>query len=377
MSYPGVGPYGGPSRPPSGPPAPIGYPGAALYDSPAPYASPASYAAPSAGRGPATPGERPGRGKRTGMEIAYLVLLIIALANCLLTPVGTMLSISLDLDGHFLLTAYLGVALSAYLWLIIAAIVQAVRRRPSAVPVAVGVTILFDIANLVNYPPLLDSWPVYPAVYYGGHIAILVLALRINHRYDARPVAVSLAQGLCLFAIARVPFIISHIINAFNSSSSSGIWVRGGIGPWGRIDFLVVLSNQTVATLLEILLAVAGGVGISSLWGRRNRGAWTRLAIGSCASTALLIGLGVFPRIVNPHFTGGHVTSGSETNPPAVYDLFIGVPVVLTFGLLVLLPAARAWFSAVPGQAGDAGLWAPTAPTAQAGTYPPAVYGPR
>lgn len=308
----------------------------ASYGVPPPYgAPPTPYGA------PRTPRAVP---RRSGAEVAHLILVILALvidlAASLLDVVTSFTEGASGPVPHILSS----LLFNAPLWLILGALLQSLRRRPSAFATAACVAALINLtASASVFRPLLEVGLILVLLIILILGVAAALSIASNHRLDGRPAGVTLAAGTALGILARFLMSLVYLAVAMTTPyagpyAGTNLFIGPEIGPWMALWPKGVDLPPNAAWALAIVSALAAAVALSVLPRSRGTRAWARLSLGALVSTALLVTLGAVP--LSPVFYR------------AVWNLEprTGVAAILVGGLLLaavslaFLPSCRRWF---------------------------------
>ncbi len=312
--------YGVPPPAASGPPPPYGAP-------PTPYGA------------PRTPRAAP---RRSGAEVAHLILVILALvvdlAASLLDVVTSFTEGASGPVPHILSS----LLFNAPLWLILGALLQSLRRRPSAFTTAACVAVLINLtASASVFRPLLEVGLILVLLIILILGVAATLSIASNRRLDGRPAGVTLAAGAALGTLARFLMSLVYLAVAMTTPyAGTNFFIGPEIGPWMALWPKGVDLPPNAAWALAIASALAAAVALSVLPRSRGTRAWACLSLGALVSTALLVTLGAVP--LSPDFP--------DYLPFWNFELRTGVAAILVGGPLLaavslaFLPSCRRWF---------------------------------
>lgn len=310
--------YGVPPPAASGPPPPYGAP-------PTPYGA------------PRTPRAAP---RRSGAEIAHLILVILALvidlAASLLDVVTSFTEGASGPVPHILSS----LLFNAPLWLILGALLQSLRRRPSAFATAACVAALINLtASASVFRPLLEVGLILVLLIILILGVAAALSIASNHRLDGRPAGVTLAAGTALGILARFLMSLVYLAVAMTTPyAGPSFFIGPEIGPWMALWPKGVDLPPNAAWALAIVSALAAAVALSVLPRSRGTRAWARLSLGALVSTALLVTLGAVP--LSPVFYRAVWNLEPRTGVAAI---LVGGPLLAAVSL-AFLPSCRRWF---------------------------------
>ena len=303
-----------------GPPPPYGAP-------PTPYGA------------PRTPRAAP---RRSGAEVAHLILVILALvvdlAASLLDVVTSFTEGASGPVPHILSS----LLFNAPLWLILGALLQSLRRRPSAFTTAACVAVLINLtASASVFRPLLEVGLILVLLIILILGVAATLSIASNRRLDGRPAGVTLAAGAALGILARFLMSLVYLAVAMTTPyAGTNFFIGPEIGPWMALWPKGVDLPPNAAWALAIASALAAAVALSVLPRSRGTRAWACLSLGALVSTALLVTLGAVP--LSPDFP--------DYLPFWNFELRTGVAAILVGGPLLaavslaFLPSCRRWF---------------------------------
>lgn len=313
--------YGVPPPAASGPPPPYGAP-------PTPYGA------------PRTPRAAP---RRSGAEVAHLILVILALvidlAASLLDVVTSFTEGASGPVPHILSS----LLFNAPLWLILGALLQSLRRRPSAFATAACVAALINLtASASVFRPLLEVGLILVLLII-LILGVAALSIASNHRLDGRPAGVTLAAGTALGILARFLMSLVYLAVAMTTPyagpyAGPSFFIGPEIGPWMALWPKGVDLPPNAAWALAIVSALAAAVALSVLPRSRGTRAWARLSLGALVSTALLVTLGAVP--LSPVFYRAVWNLEPRTGVAAI---LVGGPLLAAVSL-AFLPSCRRWF---------------------------------
>lgn len=313
--------YGVPPLAASGPP-PYGAP-------PMPYGT------------PRTPRAAP---RRSGAEVAHLILVILALvvdlAASLLDVVTSFTEGASGPVPHILSS----LLFNAPLWLILGALLQSLRRRPSAFATAACVAALINLtASASVFRPLLEVGLILVLLIILILGVAAALSIASNHRLDGRPAGVTLAAGTALGILARFLMSLVYLAVAMTTPyagpyAGPSFFIGPEIGPWMALWPKGVDLPPNAAWALAIVSALAAAVALSVLPRSRGTRAWARLSLGALVSTALLVTLGAVP--LSPVFYRAVWNLEPRTGVAAI---LVGGPLLAAVSL-AFLPSCRRWF---------------------------------
>ncbi len=314
--------YGVPPPAASGPPPPYGVP-------PTPYGA------------PRTPRAAP---RRSGAEVAHLILVILALvidlAASLLDVVTSFTEGASGPVPHILSS----LLFNAPLWLILGALLQSLRRRPSAFATAACVAALINLtASASVFRPLLEVGLILVLLIILILGVAAALSIASNHRLDGRPAGVTLAAGTALGILARFLMSLVYLAVAMTTPyagpyAGPSFFIGPEIGPWMALWPKGVDLPPNAAWALAIVSALAAAVALSVLPRSRGTRAWARLSLGALVSTALLVTLGAVP--LSPVFYRAVWNLEPRTGVAAI---LVGGPLLAAVSL-AFLPSCRRWF---------------------------------
>lgn len=314
--------YGVPPPAASGPPPPYGAP-------PTPYGA------------PRTPRAAP---RRSGAEVAHLILVILALvidlAASLLDVVTSFTEGASGPVPHILSS----LLFNAPLWLILGALLQSLRRRPSAFATAACVAALINLtASASVFRPLLEVGLILVLLIILILGVAAALSIASNHRLDGRPAGVTLAAGTALGILARFLMSLVYLAVAMTTPyagpyAGPSFFIGPEIGPWMALWPKGVDLPPNAAWALAIVSALAAAVALSVLPRSRGTRAWARLSLGALVSTALLVTLGAVP--LSPVFYRAVWNLEPRTGVAAI---LVGGPLLAAVSL-AFLPSCRRWF---------------------------------
>lgn len=314
--------YGVPPPAASGPPPPYGVP-------PTPYGA------------PRTPRAAP---RRSGAEVAHLILVILALvidlAASLLDVVTSFTEGASGPVPHILSS----LLFNAPLWLILGALLQSLRRRPSAFATAACVAALINLtASASVFRPLLEVGLILVLLIILILGVAAALSIASNHRLDGRPAGVTLAAGTALGILARFLMSLVYLAVAMTTPyagpyAGPSFFIGPEIGPWMALWPKGVDLPPNAAWALAIVSALAAAVALSVLPRSRGTRAWARLSLGTLVSTALLVTLGAVP--LSPVFYRAVWNLEPRTGVAAI---LVGGPLLAAVSL-AFLPSCRRWF---------------------------------
>lgn len=310
--------YGVPPPAASGPPPPYGAP-------PTPYGA------------PRTPRAAP---RRSGAEVAHLILVILALvidlAASLLDVVTSFTEGASGPVPHILSS----LLFNAPLWLILGALLQSLRRRPSAFATAACVAALINLtASASVFRPLLEVGLILVLLIILILGVAAALSIASNHRLDGRPAGVTLAAGTALGILARFLMSLVYLAVAMTTPyAGPSFFIGPEIGPWMALWPKGVDLPPNAAWALAIVSALAAAVALSVLPRSRGTRAWARLSLGALVSTALLVTLGAVP--LSPVFYRAVWNLEPRTGVAAT---LVGGPLLAAVSL-AFLPSCRRWF---------------------------------
>ena len=314
--------YGVPPPAASGPPPPYGVP-------PTPYGA------------PRTPRAAP---RRSGAEVAHLILVILALvidlAASLLDVVTSFTEGASGPVPHILSS----LLFNAPLWLILGALLQSLRRRPSAFATAACVAALINLtASASVFRPLLEVGLILVLLIILILGVAAALSIASNHRLDGRPAGVTLAAGAALGILARFLMSLVYLAVAMTTPyagpyAGPSFFIGPEIGPWMALWPKGVDLPPNAAWALAIVSALAAAVALSVLPRSRGTRAWARLSLGALVSTALLVTLGAVP--LSPVFYRAVWNLEPRTGVAAI---LVGGPLLAAVSL-AFLPSCRRWF---------------------------------
>ena len=306
----------------SGPPPPYGVP-------PTPYGA------------PRTPRAAP---RRSGAEVAHLILVILALvidlAASLLDVVTSFTEGASGPVPHILSS----LLFNAPLWLILGALLQSLRRRPSAFATAACVAALINLtASASVFRPLLEVGLILVLLIILILGVAAALSIASNHRLDGRPAGVTLAAGTALGILARFLMSLVYLAVAMTTPyagpyAGPSFFIGPEIGPWMALWPKGVDLPPNAAWALAIVSALAAAVALSVLPRSRGTRAWARLSLGALVSTALLVTLGAVP--LSPVFYRAVWNLEPRTGVAAI---LVGGPLLAAVSL-AFLPSCRRWF---------------------------------
>lgn len=313
----------------------------ASYGVPPPAASgPPPYGAPPMPYGtPRTPRAAP---RRSGVEVAHLILVILALvvdlAASLLDVVTSFTEGASGPVPHILSS----LLFNAPLWLILGALLQSLRRRPSAFTTAACVAVLINLtASASVFRPLLEVGLILVLLIILILGVAATLSIASNRRLDGRPAGVTLAAGAALGTLARFLMSLVYLAVAMTTPyAGTNFFIGPEIGPWMALWPKGVDLPPNAAWALAIASALAAVVALSVLPRSRGTRAWACLSLGALVSTALLVTLGAVP--LSPDFP--------DYLPFWNFELRTGVAAILVGGPLLaavslaFLPSCRRWF---------------------------------
>ena len=155
-----------------------------------------------AGRGYGANYGMPVRARRSGAEIGHLIGVCIVLFLFILRRLAPYMGEYSDPLARLLL----GILLDSLTWFMVGAIIQAVRRRPTAMTVAafvsMGLRVVSQLALWGNLLGVIVDLVLLLALGIVGFVST-----RANRNIDGRPVPVTLAAGVCTeFAVRGVAF---------------------------------------------------------------------------------------------------------------------------------------------------------------------------
>lgn len=314
--------YGVPPPAAPGPPPPYGVP-------PTPYGA------------PRTPRAAP---RRSGAEVAHLILVILALvidlAASLLDVVTSFTEGASGPVPHILSS----LLFNAPLWLILGALLQSLRRRPSAFATAACVAALINLtASASVFRPLLEVGLILVLLIILILGVAAALSIASNHRLDGRPAGVTLAAGTALGILARFLMSLVYLAVAMTTPyagpyAGPSFFIGPEIGPWMALWPKGVDLPPNAAWALAIVSALAAAVALSVLPRSRGTRAWARLSLGALVSTALLVTLGAVP--LSPVFYRAVWNLEPRTGVAAI---LVGGPLLAAVSL-AFLPSCRRWF---------------------------------
>lgn len=314
--------YGVPPPAAPGPPPPYGAP-------PTPYGA------------PRTPRAAP---RRSGAEVAHLILVILALvidlAASLLDVVTSFTEGASGPVPHILSS----LLFNAPLWLILGALLQSLRRRPSAFATAACVAALINLtASASVFRPLLEVGLILVLLIILILGVAAALSIASNHRLDGRPAGVTLAAGTALGILARFLMSLVYLAVAMTTPyagpyAGPSFFIGPEIGPWMALWPKGVDLPPNAAWALAIVSALAAAVALSVLPRSRGTRAWARLSLGALVSTALLVTLGAVP--LSPVFYRAVWNLEPRTGVAAI---LVGGPLLAAVSL-AFLPSCRRWF---------------------------------
>ena len=314
--------YGVPPPAAPGPPPPYGAP-------PTPYGA------------PRTPRAAP---RRSGAEVAHLILVILALvidlAASLLDVVTSFTEGASGPVPHILSS----LLFNAPLWLILGALLQSLRRRPSAFATAACVAALINLtASASVFRPLLEVGLILVLLIILILGVAAALSIASNHRLDGRPAGVTLAAGTALGILARFLMSLVYLAVAMTTPyagpyAGPSFFIGPEIGPWMALWPKGVDLPPNAAWALAIVSALAAAVALSVLPRSRGTRAWARLRLGALVSTALLVTLGAVP--LSPVFYRAVWNLEPRTGVAAI---LVGGPLLAAVSL-AFLPSCRRWF---------------------------------
>lgn len=314
--------YGVPPPAASGPPPPYGAP-------PTPYGA------------PRTPRAAP---RRSSAEVAHLILVILALvidlAASLLDVVTSFTEGASGPVPHILSS----LLFNAPLWLILGALLQSLRRRPSAFATAACVAALINLtASASVFRPLLEVGLILVLLIILILGVAAALSIASNHRLDGRPAGVTLAAGTALGILARFLMSLVYLAVAMTTPyagpyAGPSFFIGPEIGPWMALWPKGVDLPPNAAWALAIVSALAAAVALSVLPRSRGTRAWARLSLGALVSTALLVTLGAVP--LSPVFYRAVWNLEPRTGVAAI---LVGGPLLAAVSL-AFLPSCRRWF---------------------------------
>ena len=314
--------YGVPPPAAPGPPPPYGAP-------PTPYGA------------PRTPRAAP---RRSGAEVAHLILVILALvidlAASLLDVVTSFTEGASGPVPHILSS----LLFNAPLWLILGALLQSLRRRPSAFTTAACVAALINLtASASVFRPLLEVGLILVLLIILILGVAAALSIASNHRLDGRPAGVTLAAGTALGILARFLMSLVYLAVAMTTPyagpyAGPSFFIGPEIGPWMALWPKGVDLPPNAAWALAIASALAAVVALSVLPRSRGTRAWARLSLGALVSTALLVTLGAVP--LSPVFYRAVWNLEPRTGVAAI---LVGGPLLAAVSL-AFLPSCRRWF---------------------------------
>ena len=314
--------YGVPPPAAPGPPPPYGAP-------PTPYGA------------PRTPRAAP---RRSGAEVAHLILVILALVIVLaasLLDVVTSFTEGASGPVPHILSSLL---FNAPLWLILGALLQSLRRRPSAFATAACVAALINLtASASVFRPLLEVGLILVLLIILILGVAAALSIASNHRLDGRPAGVTLAAGTALGILARFLMSLVYLAVAMTTPyagpyAGPSFFIGPEIGPWMALWPKGVDLPPNAAWALAIVSALAAAVALSVLPRSRGTRAWARLSLGALVSTALLVTLGAVP--LSPVFYRAVWNLEPRTGVAAI---LVGGPLLAAVSL-AFLPSCRRWF---------------------------------
>ena len=308
----------------------------ASYGVPPPYgAPPTPYGA------PRTPRAVP---RRSGAEVAHLILVILALvidlAASLLDVVTSFTEGASGPVPHILSS----LLFNAPLWLILGALLQSLRRRPSAFATAACVAALINLtASASVFRPLLEVGLILVLLIILILGVAAALSIASNHRLDGRPAGVTLAAGTALGILARFLMSLVYLAVAMTTPyagpyAGPSFFIGPEIGPWMALWPKGVDLPPNAAWALAIVSALAAAVALSVLPRSRGTRAWARLSLGALVSTALLVTLGAVP--LSPVFYRAVWNLEPRTGVAAI---LVGGPLLAAVSL-AFLPSCRRWF---------------------------------
>lgn len=308
----------------------------ASYGVPPPYgAPPTPYGA------PRTPRAVP---RRSGAEVAHLILVILALvidlAASLLDVVTSFTEGASGPVPHILSS----LLFNAPLWLILGALLQSLRRRPSAFATAACVAALINLtASASVFRPLLEVGLILVLLIILILGVAAALSIASNHRLDGRPAGVTLAAGTALGILARFLMSLVYLAVAMTTPyagpyAGTNLFIGPEIGPWMALWPKGVDLPPNAAWALAIVSALAAAVALSVLPRSRGTRAWARLSLGALVSTALLVTLGAVP--LSPVFYRAVWNLEPRTGVAAI---LVGGPLLAAVSL-AFLPSCRRWF---------------------------------
>lgn len=315
----------------------------ASYGVPPPAASgPPPYGAPPMPYGaPRTPRAAP---RRSGAEVAHLILVILALvidlAASLLDVVTSFTEGASGPVPHILSS----LLFNAPLWLILGALLQSLRRRPSAFATAACVAALINLtASASVFRPLLEVALILVLLIILILGVAAALSIASNHRLDGRPAGVTLAAGTALGILARFLMSLVYLAVAMTTPyagpyAGPSFFIGPEIGPWMALWPKGVDLPPNAAWALAIVSALAAVVALSVLPRSRGTRAWARLSLGALVSTALLVTLGAVP--LSPVFYRAVWNLEPRTGVAAI---LVGGPLLAAVSL-AFLPSCRRWF---------------------------------
>lgn len=231
------------------------------------------------------PNPAAGRPRRTGLETAHLCLVLLSLATVILQEVLgviTVASLAFSTGSNILLFVVTSVLLNPVLWLLVAALVQSARRRPSCTSAAVCAAMLLGIARTLLLLMVVPTIPTVPHLIVAVPILVAAgIGLSSDRRVHTRPVGVSLALGT---ALGFLPLLVSSLVNAVFASSPAGDDRLTSLGPLLSSSPLIHMDVPVIVPLgMAAVAALAAAVALSAMQRPRGEGerAWRRLRLGT------------------------------------------------------------------------------------------------
>ena len=268
---------------------------------------------------------------RNGVENAHLLLALAAAAALALAAVKDQINLSTyGLSDLSPLTLAIAV-LNSPAWLVVAAAVQNLRRKPSVMTAAALVQSGLNIALPLSLNGLIPaSAPL---------IALLVPAVATaldisrNRSLDGRPMVLTLSAGFVTAVVIRVTVALASAILVKFS-------VAGGyrVGPWLMMITVSRVPETKVHLFFTGFAVLGSAIALSGLVRPAARGARTRFSAGSITAALMLNALGALPTIA-PTLD----SSLSRLRLPLTLGL-IGGPLLAVSCWTAWSPETRLWF---------------------------------
>ena len=286
-----------------------------------------------AGRGYGANYGMPVRARRSGAEIGHLIGVCIVLFLFILRRLAPYMGEHSDPLARLLL----GILLDSLTWFMVGAIIQAVRRRPTAMTVAafvsMGLRVVSQLALWGNLLGVIVDLVLLLALGIVGFVST-----RANRNIDGRPVPVTLAAGVCTeFAVRGVAFFAGMSYYVMIRMFGPEALVPG---PWFSLNSSLIFSLPPVIPLSLFLISIAGAMlGLSGILAPHGSGARGRLVAGSLITACACIAFYALPAVLNPRF--------AEFPPTPRPIPALVIVILLLLGMtLPVLTSGRQWFDA-------------------------------